>query len=46
MRRFTPLCCASAVLTAISAPVFAGDITTEWGSVRRRRCHNSSPSAT
>ena len=34
MRRFTPLCCASAVLAAIAAPVFAGDITTEWASVK------------
>ena len=34
MRRFTPLCCVSAVLTAISAPVFAGDITTEWASAK------------
>jgi nicotinamidase-related amidase len=34
MRRFTPLCCAGAVLAAISAPVFAGDITTEWASVK------------
>jgi nicotinamidase-related amidase len=32
MRRFTRLFCASAVLV-ISAPVFAGDITTEWASV-------------
>jgi nicotinamidase-related amidase len=34
MRRFTRLCCASAVLTAISVPVFAGDITTEWANVK------------
>ena len=34
MRRLKPLCCASAVLAAISAPVFAGDITTEWASVK------------
>ena len=34
MRRYTRLCCASAVLAAVSAPVFAGDITTEWASVK------------
>jgi len=34
MRCFMQLCCASAVLAAISAPVFAGDITTEWASVK------------
>ena len=34
MRRFTPLCYASTILAAISAPVFAGDITTEWASVK------------
>jgi len=34
MTRFTRLCCASAVLAAISAPVFAGDITTEWAGVK------------
>jgi len=34
MRGFTWLCCASAVLIAISAPAFAGDITTEWASVK------------
>jgi len=34
MRRFTWLCCASAVLAAISAPVLAGDVTTEWAGVK------------
>src|SRR5579863_8230778 len=34
MRGFIWLCCASAVLAAISPPVFAGDITTEWASVK------------
>ena len=34
MRRFTLLCCASALLAAISAPVLAGDITTEWASIK------------
>ena len=34
MRRYTRPCCASAVLAAVSAPVFAGDITTEWASVK------------
>lgn len=34
MRSFTWLCCASAVLAAISSPGFAGDITTEWASVK------------
>src|SRR5215475_2437745 len=34
MRRLTRLCCGSAVLAAISAPVFAGDVTTEWAGVK------------
>jgi nicotinamidase-related amidase len=34
MRLFTRLCCASAVLAAVSAPVCAGDITTEWANVK------------
>jgi nicotinamidase-related amidase len=34
MKCFTRLCCASAILAAVSAPVFAGDITTEWASVK------------
>jgi len=31
---FIRLCCVSAVLAAISAPVFAGDVTTEWAGVK------------
>ncbi len=34
MRRSTRLCCASALLATISAPVFAGDITTEWTGIK------------
>ena len=34
MRCLTRLCCASALLAAVSAPVLAGDITTDWASVK------------